>query len=130
MTTKYKSGNGLTPSAANRPAFPSAKRYKQAIKKKSTMTMTSKLRRISGLKIQNNEKENISLTLFLQFDNFIARSQSREKGKQKFSFFASPLLKRKKKNHILKARVMQATQATTPTKLTLHLLSSNVFKIT
>ena len=24
MTTKYKSGNGLTPSAANRPAFPSA----------------------------------------------------------------------------------------------------------
>jgi len=26
MTTKYKSGNGLTPSAANRPAFPSAKR--------------------------------------------------------------------------------------------------------
>jgi len=34
MTTKYKSGNGLIPpkagkalSAANRPAFPSAKRY-------------------------------------------------------------------------------------------------------
>jgi len=26
ITTKYKSGNGLTPSAANRPAFPSAKR--------------------------------------------------------------------------------------------------------
>jgi len=26
MTTKYKYGNGLTPSAPNRPAFPSAKR--------------------------------------------------------------------------------------------------------
>ena len=25
-TTNYKSGNGLTPPAANRPAFPSAKR--------------------------------------------------------------------------------------------------------
>ena len=34
-TTKYKSGNGLTPSAANRPAFPSAKRYAQAVKKKN-----------------------------------------------------------------------------------------------
>ena len=53
-------------------------RYKQAIKKKSTMTLLSKLKSLSGLKTQNNEKENISLTLFLQFDNFIARGQGRE----------------------------------------------------
>ena len=31
-TTKYKSGNGLTPPAANRPAFPSAKRYSLCVK--------------------------------------------------------------------------------------------------
>jgi len=36
MTTIYKSGNGLTPSAANRPAFPSAKRYRQWLKKDLT----------------------------------------------------------------------------------------------
>jgi len=33
MTTNYKSGNGLTPSAAKRPAFPSAKRYLICLKK-------------------------------------------------------------------------------------------------
>jgi len=43
MTTKYKSGNGLTPSAANRPAFPSAKRYPQ--EKKTTVAEKKLLNR-------------------------------------------------------------------------------------
>ena len=68
----------MTLSAVKRPAFPSAKRYKQAIKKDSTMTMTSKLTKISGLKTQSNEKENSSLTISMLFDNFIARGQGQE----------------------------------------------------
>ena len=58
------------------------------------MTFTSKLRKISGLKTQNNKKENISLMLSMQFDNFIARGQER---KQKFSFFPTAPLKKKKR---------------------------------
>ena len=55
--------------------MPACRRYEQAIKKDSTMTMTSKLTKISGLKTQSNEKENSSLTISMLFDNFIAHRQ-------------------------------------------------------
>ena len=85
------------------------------------MTQTSKLRRISGLKTQNNEKENISLTTSLLFDNFIARGQGRE---NKNLVFFPTALKKKNENQTQKARVMQATQIPAPPKLTLHMLSA------
>ena len=53
------------------------------------MTMTNKLTKISGLKTKNNEKENISSTFSMQFDNLIACRQVRQKIKQKFSIFAT-----------------------------------------
>ena len=121
--TNVKPFNGLTPIASNCLPNPTCNRYKQAIKKKSTMTLTSNLRKIRVLKIKNNEKENISLTLFLQFDTLIARRQVVQR-KQKFSF--SPIaLKRVKQNQPLKARVMQATQSPALPKLTLHMLFYN-----
>jgi hypothetical protein len=78
------------------------------------------LKSLSSLKTQKNEIEIISLTLPLQFDNFIARGQVQEN--KNLVFFPTALLERKNQTH--KARVMQATQATTQPKLTLHMLSS------
>ncbi len=46
----------------------------------------SKLKVLSGLKTKKHENENISWTLSLQLDNFIARGQGLNKGNQKFSF--------------------------------------------
>ena len=98
------------------------------MKKKKNMTLTNKLGKISGLKIQNNEKENISLTFSMQFDTFIARGQGQQRRKQKFSFFATAPRGRKKEYQNLKAREMQATRNNTSPKLTLHLLSANSHK--
>jgi len=92
------------------------------------MTQTNNFNSLSGTKTKKNEKENISLTFSMQFDTFIARGQERQKRKQKFCFFPTAPLKKKKEFQPLKARVMQATRANTPPKHTLHMLSANSHK--
>ena len=88
------------------------------------MTHLSKSYMLKSDLLIKNEK-NISLTISMQFDSFIARGQVRE---NKNLVFFPPLKERKKKCQTHKARVKQAAQATSQSKLSLHLLSANTHK--